>query len=310
MKPYLNLLQEVLDNGTWQANRTGVRTKFLPGAMLKFDLTEGFPIVTTRKAPFKGSVAEMIGFLRGYTNAAQFRDLGCPFWTANANQTPSWLASPFRKGEDDVGQVYGHFWRNWQGDDGSVTDQVMDALNTLHRDPTNRRIIVSGWKAEAIKQGRGALPPCHISWHLMANVERRELSLCMWQRSCDIVLGIGGGNITGYAFLLAWIARLTGYTPKWLVMHLDDVHVYENHMDGAMEQLAREPRPLPKLVFDDTLPHFCGTGRPDGSLNPFHPDYVEQIDKFQPEWIDRIEPSQVWLDGYDPHPAIKFEMAV
>lgn len=291
MKQFLDLVREVLDTGTMQQNRTGIRAQFIPGAMLKFDLQHGFPIVTARKSPWRSSVAEMIGFLRGYTNAAQFRDLGCKFWDANANQTPSWLASPFRKAEDDLGEIYGHFWRHWVGDDGQVQDQVLDALKTLNRDPTNRRIIVNGWKVEAIKQGRGALPPCHIAWHLMADVERKELSLCMWQRSCDLILGIGGGNITGYAFLLAWIARLTGYTPKWLVMHLDDVHIYENHVDGAREMLGREPRQLPQLFFAD-------------GAHEFHRD------GFDPEKVSSIEPNMLALEGYDPHPAIKFDMAV
>lgn len=291
MKPYLDLLQDVLDNGTWQTNRTGIRAKFVPGAMLKFDLEKGFPVITTRKAPVKSSIAEMIGFLRGYTNAAHFRELGCQFWNDNANKTPAWLASDYREGPDDLGEIYGYFWRNWRGDDGSVNDQVMDALKQLHADPTNRRVIVNGWKVEAIKQVRGALPPCHIAWHLMANVETRELSLCMWQRSCDMVLGIGGGNISGYAFLLAWIARLTGYRPRWLVMHLDDVHLYEDHLDGVQEQLARAPLPLPAIAFDDALPDYARDG------------------VFRPDWIDRIEPKQVTIERYSPHPAIAFKMA-
>lgn len=291
MNPYLDLLQDVLDTGTWQRNRTGVRAKFIPGAMLKFDLARGFPVITTRKAPVKSSIAEMIGFLRGYTSAADFRALKCTFWDKNANETPSWLASAYRSGPDDLGEIYGHFWRRWTADDGTVIDQVADALQTLHTDPTSRRIIVNGWKVEAIKQGRGALPPCHIAWHLIANEETRELSLCMWQRSCDMVLGIGGGNISGYAFLLAWIARLAGYTPRWLTMHLDDVHIYEGHVEGVQEQLSRAPRPLPRLVFDTALPDLAR-------------DLV-----FRPAWIDRIEPAQVSLVGYDPHPAIKFEMA-
>lgn len=291
MKQYLDLVNEVLINGVRQNNRTGIKTLFLPGAMLKFDLNDGFPIVTTRKAPWRSSIAEMIGFLRGYTNAAQFRALGCKFWDANANQTPSWLNSPFRKGNDDLGQIYGYFWRKWEGDDGSEHDQVLDALNTLHNDPTNRRIIVSGWKVDAIKQNRGALPPCHISWHLMANVEAKELSLCMWQRSCDLVLGIGGGNITGYAFLLAWIARLTGFKAKWLVMHLDDVHIYENHISGAKQMLERDPKDLPTLLFDDKTTEFYRDG-------------------FLPMKISEIEPDCIQLEGYDPHPPIQFEMAV
>jgi len=228
MRSYLELVQTVLEEGVWQQNRTGIRTQSITGAMLKFDLKDGFPVVTTRRAPVKGAIGEMIGFLRGYTNAEDFKKVGCPFWTANANETPSWLASPHRRGENDLGQIYGHFWRHWMGDDGTEIDQVRLALDTLHQDPTSRRMVVSGWKAEAIAQGRGALPPCHVSWHLMANVQTRELSLCMWQRSCDLILGIGGGNIAGYAFLLAWIARLAGYTPRHLVMHLDDVHIYQN----------------------------------------------------------------------------------
>lgn len=292
MKSYLDLVGVVLDEGVWQTNRTGIRALSISGAMLKYDLQSGFPVITTRKAPFRGAIGEMIGFLRGYTNAEDFRKLGCPFWTANANQTPSWLASPYRKGEDDLGEIYGHFWRNWTSDDGSVIDQVRGVLETLQADPSSRRMVVSGWKVEAIAQGRGALPPCHVSWHLMANPETRELSLCMWQRSCDLILGIGGGNIVGYAFLLSWIARLSGYTPRHLVMHLDDVHIYENHLEGAREQRLRTPQSLPRLVFDEKLPDY----RRDG--------------EFHPEWIERIEPEQVWLEGYVPLDPIRFEMAV
>lgn len=292
MRSYLELVQTVLEEGVWQQNRTGIRTQSITGAMLKFDLKDGFPVVTTRRAPVKGAIGEMIGFLRGYTNAEDFKKVGCPFWTANANETPSWLASPHRRGENDLGQIYGHFWRHWMGDDGTEIDQVRLALDTLHQDPTSRRMVVSGWKAEAIAQGRGALPPCHVSWHLMANVQTRELSLCMWQRSCDLILGIGGGNIAGYAFLLAWIARLAGYTPRHLVMHLDDVHIYENHIEGALQQIARTPQSLPRLVFDEALPDY----RRDGV--------------FKPEWIDRIEPDQVWLENYAPLEPIQFTMAV
>ena len=294
MKSFLDLTREVIETGSWQQNRTGIRTKFIPGGMLKFDLTKGFPIITTRKAPWRSSVAEMIGFLRGYTNAKDFESLGCKFWGANANENKTWLSSRYRKGQDDLGEIYGHFWRRWVGDDGAVHDQVINALNTLHNDPTNRRIIVSGWKADAIRQGRGALPPCHIAWHLMADVERQELSLCMWQRSCDMMLGIGGGNITGYAFLLEWVARLTGYKPKWLVMHLDDVHIYENHLDGALQMLEREPKSLPVLKFDSGLAA----------------SYKHSKTEFDPYKITEINPSQVSLEGYDPHPAIKFDMAV
>lgn len=296
MQPYLDLGNDVLENGQLQTNRTGISAVFLPGAILKFDLAKGFPIITTRKAPWRSAIAEMIGFLRGYTNAADFRSLGCKFWDGNANNEsangPSpWLSSPYRKGQDDLGEIYGYFWRHWVGDDGTVHDQVFNALNTLELDPTNRRMVVTGWKPEAIEQKRGALPPCHIAWHLIANATTRELSLCMWQRSCDFVLGIGGGNIVGYAFLLSWIARLTGYTPRWLVMHLDDIHIYENHIDKFREQLTREPRPLPQLVFAD-------------HLHEYHRD------GFDPYKITEIHPKDVELLGYDPHPKIDFKMAV
>lgn len=301
MKNYLDVVQEIQDTGTWQQNRTGIRCKFIPGAMLKYDLTLGFPMVTTRKIPFFSPCGEMVGFLNGFQNAREFAALGCNYWYDNANKTPSWLNSVFRKGEDDLGEIYGHFWREWASDRGFVYDQVKWAIQTLLTDPTNRRIVVNGWKVEAIMEGRGALPPCHIAWHLMANVETRELSLCWWQRSCDIALGIPS-NIVEYAFLLSLIARLTGYTPKWLVGHLDDVHYYENHEEGLNLQLTRDPLPLPQLVFSDDAPQFS------------HMDYLKDnaaktslivtaLEDFRPK--DDCE-----LIGYIAHDPIKFEMAV
>lgn len=290
MQTYNALIQEILDQGSWQNNRTGTPCLFIPGALLRIDLAKGFPALTTRRLPVKGAIGEMIGFLRGYTNAADFRSLGCQFWNENANDEPSWLASPHRQGPDDLGQIYGAVWRRFPGDDGLFYDQVKDALETLHKDPTNRRIIVNGWRPDFVKNRRGALPPCHVAHHYMTNIATRELHLCMWQRSCDTVLGLGS-NIVGYAFLLAWVARLTGYTPRWLILHLDDVHIYEPHLENLKVQMAREPRPLPRLVFDE-------------AVHEFHRD------GFDSTKIEAITPDQVHLEGYDPHPRIYYKMVV
>jgi len=292
MEAYKNLLREVLEDGVWQENRTGIKTKFIPGAMIKLDLEKGFPVGFLRKTAPKSAMAEMQGFLRGYTNAAQFRELGCKFWDGNANEPikgtniSPWLSSPFRKGIDDIGEVYGYFWRNWIGDDGTKHDQVMDVLNTIINNPYDRRMVVSGWKVEAIKQIRGALPPCHDSWTVMTDVQNKLMHLSWRQRSVDTILGTPA-NVVGYAFLLELLARLTGYTPKYLIGHFDNVHIYENHMFAVEEMLERENLPLPNLVFSKEVPEY------------------KENKLFQPEWINKINNTHLFLENYQYHPAIE-----
>lgn len=287
MKAYLDLLADVLKNGTRQSNRTGIDAISLPGAMLKFDLAEGFPAVTTKKLAWKAVVGELVGFLRGCDNAAEFRALGCNVWNQNANENKQWLANPNRKGEDDLGRIYGVQWRGWKGADGRVVDQVTNVLNTLRTNPTDRRMIVSAWKPDEFDQM--ALPPCHVLYQFIANVERNELNLCLYQRSADLVLGIPF-NCSSASLFLSIVAHLTGFKPRFFTHFLADAHVYVNHVDQVSEQISREPRNPPKLVINN-IPAFDGTN-------------------FDPTWIDRLDPADFVLEGYDPHPAIKAPMAV
>lgn len=289
MKQYLDLMADVLENGTRQANRTDIDAISLPGAMLKFDLRKGFPAVTTKRLAYKSSLAEMVAFLRGYDNAAQFRALGCKFWDKNANENAQWLANVHRKpGLDDLGRVYGVQWRDWKGADGKSVDQVMVALNTIRNDPTNRRIIISAWRPDEFNQM--ALPPCHVMYQFLVNVEQNTLNLCLFQRSADLGLGVPM-NICGASWLLSLFARLTGYQAGVFTHFLSDAHIYVNHVDQVREQIQRRPHALPQLLINDRVPEFHRDG-------------------FHPEWIDQVEPSDFSLVGYTHEPALDMAMAV
>jgi thymidylate synthase len=288
MRQYLDLLEDVLRHGTRQSNRTGVDAISLPGAMLKFNLDDGFPAVTTKKLAFRSVAAELVGFLRGYDNASDFRSLGSNIWDQNANENPQWLNNPHRKGADDLGRIYGVQWRRWRGSNGSHVDQVMQALKTIREQPINRRIIITAWKPDELPEM--ALPPCHISYQFLVNVERRELNLCMYQRSCDLFLGVPF-NIASCALFLSLMARLTGYRPGQFTHFLADAHIYVNHLEQVEEQLSRPTHVLPQLEFDSRIPPFDGIN-------------------FQPEWIDRVEPGDFRLVNYVSHPALRAPMAV
>ena len=329
MKQYLALVKEIFDNGTWQENRTGVRTLSIPGAMMKFDLQEGFPAVTTKKLAFKSAVGELVGFLRGYRSAAEFRALGCKVWDQNANENAQWLANPYRLGADDLGPVYGVQWRQWPafklvgleeprgeaqiedalargyrrigvveaGGDGrspglllyKAIDQLRQCLDTIVKDPANRRILFHGWNWAQLEEM--ALPPCHLLYQFLANPAQRELSLCLYIRSNDVGLGTPF-NLTEGAALLHLVGRLTGYRPRWFTYFIGDAHIYENHVDMLRQQLAREPYAAPKLLLSDRIPDFAATGR------------------YEPEWLEKVEPADFALDGYRHHPALTAPMAV
>nr|WP_314479861.1 thymidylate synthase [uncultured Pseudomonas sp.] len=323
MKQYLDLVRDVIENGTLQENRTGIRTISLPGAMLRFDLQKGFPAVTTRKLAFKSAIGEMVGFLRGVRNAGEFRELGCKVWDQNANENAQWLANPFRQGHDDLGEIYGVQWRQWPGykrialsnraaiemaekagfrqiaqdeEDGvafvilyKAIDQVRQCLDTIVNDPGSRRILFHGWNCAQLDEM--ALPPCHLLYQFHPNVETREISLTLYIRSNDLGLGTPF-NLTEGAALLALFGRLTGYTPRWFTYFIGDAHVYENHLDMLNEQLKREPLEAPKLVISDRVPAFAETG------------------KYEPQWLEQIEPSDFWLEGYEHHAPMTAPMAV
>ncbi|MEY4560919.1 MAG: thymidylate synthase [Pseudomonadota bacterium] len=323
MKQYLDLVQTIFDQGGWQDNRTGTRTLSLPGAMMRFDLSQGFPAVTTKKLAFKTAIGELIGFLRGSRNAAEFRDLGCKVWDQNANENKAWLANPYRLGDDDLGPVYGVQWRAWpaykalaavqtaQIDDAlargyrqvavfedngvsqvllyKAVDQLRQCLDTIHNNPSDRRILFHGWNLAQLDEM--ALPPCHLLYQFLPNAAKRELSMCLLVRSNDLGLGTPF-NLTEGAALLHLVARLTGYTPRWFSYFIGDAHIYENHVDMLKEQLTRTPFPPPKLVLSDRIPDFGKTGI------------------YEPEWLEMVEPGDFTLEGYQHHAPLTAPMAV
>lgn len=245
MKSYLTLLTEVLTKGSYQDNRTGIKTLMLPGAMLKYDLAEGFPAVTTKKLAYKAVVGELLGFLRGYTSAAQFRELGCKIWDQNANENKAWLDNPARKGEDDLGYIYSRLWTDMPHSLTTVKwDQIQKLIEGILKDPTSRRLIVNAWHPEVFDQA--ALPPCHYGFQVIIEQSTKKMHLLWNQRSCDLFLGVPF-NIASYATLLQLLCQITGYTPGTLTGFLADVHIYENHIAAVVQQLTRDPLPLPTL---------------------------------------------------------------
>lgn len=301
MKNYQELLQLILDTGVRQSNRTGIDTLTLPGAMLKFDLREGFPAVTTKKLAFDAVKGELIGFLRGATSAADFRALGCNVWNKNANENAAWLDNDHRSGEDDLGRIYSAQWRNWRPHNGESVyeiDQIAVALHTLRTNPESRRIIVNAWNPAELDQA--ALPPCHVLFQLLPHVDSKVLHMTMYQRSCDMFLGVPF-NIASYALLLSMFAAWSGYTPGTLTMFLADAHIYVNHLEQVQEQLARKPLPLPRLKMD-ILGTNIGTGI------DFETYFCSDVPLQQ--LLDDLDPEDIWLHGYLSHPAIKAPMAV
>lgn len=323
MQQYLDLVRTILDTGTWQENRTGIRTISVPGAMMRFDLQQGFPAITTRKLAFKAAVGELVGFLRASRSAADFRALGCKVWDQNANENAQWLANPYRTGTDDLGDVYGVQWRAWpaykvvdadqaaqladalqrgyavvtrfiEGGREQVllykaVDQLRQCLDTIIANPTDRRILFHGWNWAQLDQM--ALPPCHLLYQFLPNVARREINLCLYIRSNDVGLGTGF-NLAEGAALLHLVGRLTGYTPRWFTYFIGDAHIYENHLEMLHEQLRREPLPAPQLVLSERIPDYAKTGR------------------YEPEWLEKVEPSDFQLVGYRHHPPLTAPMAV
>lgn len=322
MKSYLDLVRQVFEQGQWQENRTGIRTLSLPGAMLRLDLAEGFPAVTTKRLAFRSAIGELVGFLRATDSAAGFRAFGSRVWDQNANETPSWLANPYRRGTDDLGPVYGVQWRRWpayktldvdspaaadalargyqpiarfqaDGREQVVVhrhiDQLRQCLDTIHANPTDRRILFHGWNCAELDQM--ALPPCHLLYQFIPQVQRREISLCLYVRSNDLGLGTPF-NLAEGAALLHLVGRLTGYRPRWFSYFIGDAHIYETHVAMLQEQLTREPYLLPRLVLSDRIPDFAVTGR------------------YEPEWLEQVTPDDFALPDYRHHPPLTAPMAV
>jgi len=264
MQAYHDLLRRILAEGTARDDRTGTGTLAVFGHQLRFDLARGFPLLTTKKLHLRSIIIELLWFLRGDTNIAWLKENKVGIWDEWADEN------------GDLGPVYGKQWRDWEGPDGARFDQIAALIDTINTNPTSRRQIVSAWNPADV--GRMALPPCHLLFQTY--VANGRLSLQLYQRSCDVFLGVPF-NIASYALLTHILAQQCGLEPGDFVWTGGDCHLYANHLDQARLQLTREPRPLPTLTI-----------------------------KRRPDSIDRYEYEDFEIKGYDPHPHSKAEVAV
>lgn len=233
MKQYLDLLQHILDNGTDKSDRTGTGTRSVFGYQMRFNLEEGFPLLTTKKLHLKSIIYELLWFLKGDTNARYLQEHGVRIWN-------EW-ADP----DGNLGHIYGYQWRSWPGYDGEFIDQIAEAVETIKNNPDSRRIIVSAWNVADLK--RMNLPPCHAFFQFY--VADGRLSLQLYQRSADSFLGVPF-NIASYALLTMMMAQVCGLRPGDFIHTLGDAHIYNNHFEQVREQLSRTPRPLPKMLIN------------------------------------------------------------
>ncbi|MFV9484134.1 thymidylate synthase [Christiangramia sp. ASW11-125] len=274
MKQYHDLLKHVLETGAQKGDRTGTGTKSVFGYQMRFDLSKGFPMVTTKKLHLKSIIYELLWFLKGDTNIEYLKDNGVRIWNEWADEN------------GDLGPVYGHQWRNWNSEE---IDQIKEIVETLKTNPNSRRMLVSAWNpsvlpdtsvsfSDNVANGKAALPPCHAFFQFY--VADGKLSCQLYQRSADIFLGVPF-NIASYALLTMMMAQVCGYEAGDFIHTFGDAHIYSNHMEQVELQLSREPRELPQM-----------------KLNP----EIKNIFDFTFEDFS--------LENYDPYPAIKGKVAV
>ncbi len=280
VKAYLDLLQRILDEGQDRSDRTGTGTRGVFGHQMRFDLDAGFPLLTTKKLHLRSIIYELLWFIRGETTVDYLKEHKVSIWDewATAEQ-----CARFGRAAGDLGPVYGHQWRNFgasQNADGSYNrdgvDQLMDLIAEIKRNPSSRRLLLTGWNPKEADQV--ALPPCHTLFQFY--VQSGRLSCQLYQRSADVFLGVPF-NIASYALLTLMIAQVCDLKPGEFVHALGDAHLYNNHLDQARLQLSRTPRPQPQM-----------------KLNPKVRDILE------------FDYADFTLEGYDPHPHIKAEVSV
>ena len=233
MRQYLNLLQDVLDNGVSRGDRTGTGTLGVFGRQLRFDLSESFPLLTTKKLHLRSIIIELLWFLNGDTNIKYLKDNGVSIWDEWADEN------------GDLGPVYGKQWRSWAAPDGRTIDQIQWVLEEIRTNPNSRRLVVSAWNPADVNEM--ALPPCHCLFQF--NVMDGKLNCQLYQRSADIFLGVPF-NIASYALLTLMMARATGLKPGEFVHTLGDAHLYSNHIEQAKLQLSREPFAPPRMILN------------------------------------------------------------
>jgi thymidylate synthase len=264
MKQYHDLMQLVLEQGTPKSDRTGTGTKSVFGHQMRFDLSKGFPLVTTKKVHLRSIIHELLWFLKGDTNTKYLTENKVTIWDEWADEA------------GNLGPVYGAQWRSWKTPDGKSIDQISQVIEQIKTNPDSRRLLVIAFNPGELE--KMALPPCHAFFQFY--VANGKLSLQMYQRSADIFLGVPF-NIASYALLLMMVAQVTGYAPGDFIHTLGDAHLYSNHLEQAALQLSREERPLPQMILNRD---------------------VKSIFDFKYEDFQLV--------GYDPHPAIKGEVAV
>tara|TARA_B100001105_G_scaffold255436_1_gene254880 strand:- start:4157 stop:4981 length:825 start_codon:yes stop_codon:yes gene_type:complete len=274
MKQYLDLVKHVLNQGNEKSDRTGTGTKSIFGYQMRFNLSDGFPMVTTKKLHLKSIIYELLWFLKGDTNIEYLKKNGVKIWDEWANKN------------GDLGPVYGHQWRNWNSDG---IDQVKEVIETLKKNPDSRRMLITAWNPgvlpdtnksfeENVKQGKVALPPCHALFQFY--VHDNKLSCQLYQRSADIFLGVPF-NIASYALLTEMVAHVCGYKAGDFIHTFGDAHIYNNHIEQLDLQLSRNPRTLPKLKINKKITNIL-----DFNFSDFE------------------------ILNYDPHPHIKGKIAV
>lgn len=302
---YLDLLEDIKENGTWKiSHSTGVKLKSVFGRQIRFDLSKGFPLLTTKKVFSRGIIHELIWFLSGDANIKYLVENNVHIWDEWAYKKYQWATEAgkakempyeefiqkiqgdknFLKKWGELGPVYGVQWRRWPAGRNKTVDQLGWALEKIKKYPQKKHYIISAWNAGCIYEMSGShsasmvIAPCHTMFHI--NITGDKLSLLLYQRSADMFLGVPF-NIASYALLTLMIAQVTGYKPGEFIHTFGDAHIYENHFDQVKEQLKRKPRPFPKMKLDPS---------------------VKRIDDFKFEHFT--------LEGYDPHPPIKGEITI
>jgi thymidylate synthase len=254
MKQYLELLEKISREGVVKSDRTGVGTKSIFGHQMRFDLSQGFPALTTKRLHLRSIIHELLWFLKGDTNVRYLNANGVTIWD-------EWAAP-----DGELGHIYGYQWRSWPTPDGRHIDQIAGVVESLKRDPDSRRHIVSAWNVGEIEQM--ALPPCHVLFQFW--VADGRLSCQLYQRSADVFLGVPF-NIASYALLTMMVAQVTGLEPGDFVHTTGDTHLYLNHMDQVAEQLSREPRPLPVMRLKEGVRSIFDFQFEDFSLEEYDP---------------------------------------
>lgn len=254
MKQYLDLLSHIMEYGTPKSDRTGTGTRSVFGYQMRFDLSEGFPMLTTKKLHLKSIIHELLWFLKGDTNVKYLQDNGVRIWNEWADA------------DGELGHIYGYQWRSWPDYEGGFVDQISEVIETLKTNPDSRRIIVSAWNVADLKNMN--LPPCHAFFQFY--VADGKLSLQLYQRSADTFLGVPF-NIASYALLLLMVAQVTGLQPGDFVHTLGDAHIYNNHFEQVREQLSREPRSLPRMVINPEVKSIFDFTYDDFKLEDYDP---------------------------------------